>query len=585
MTALAELRRRLGSSDAVSWPVFWVTLSAAIVGNLVTTTSAPIGVRALTLAIGQIVLWIPLVAVGRILRRDPERSRPLLVLGSAVVGLLSRAVTVGLLTAAFLGGDEVRWADRFVGALLNIGLAFVIATVVVSSFRERRQHITQLQGLQRDLSQSIEQLRRDYSDRNDQTLEQIHTVLLGELSSLDATDAGRSLEVLQRTASDVVRPLSHRLARERGPEPREIVPIETAVAWPVVLNEAATGRPFRPAITALFIAIEAMAATVAYPRGAPLFAATVAATWVGFRAANRALVRVLAGRSLVFRVPAVVLSAVLVGACAALVVRLGGGPAPVVTALTFGAFFFVTVFGLGVTLAAAFLRDRQQMIELLEVSSASLRRRIVSLQQAQWFQNKALSRALHGPIQTAVTAAALRLDAAIGAGSVSPAVIEQARAQITQAMGTLGSTDVHVVSLAEATERLSSAWEGLCDIAMVVSTEAQETASRDPVLRSCMIDIVTEAVTNAVRHGNATSATIDIVLVGGDLGCQDVMVSITSDSSWVTSSGDSGLGTHLLDDCTLGWGVDHTQAGVRLWARMPTDLVVVAEGSRIAPMS
>ncbi len=576
MTALSELRRRLGSPDAVSWPVFWVTLSAAIVGNLVTTTSAPLGVRALTLGIGQIVLWLPLVLVGRILKRDPDRSRPLLVLGSAVVGLLMRAVTVGLLTAAFLGVQEVRWADRFVGALFNIGLSFVIATVVVSTFRERRQHITQLQSLQRDLSQSIEQLRRDYWDRNESTLAQIHAVLLDELSSMDATDAGRSLEVLQRTASDVVRPLSHRLARERGPEPREIVSVEPTVAWPVVLNEAAAGRPFRPGITTLFVGIEAMAATVAYPRGAPVFAAVVVATWIGLGVANRALIRVLTGRSLVFRVPAVVLCAALVGACVAAVVRLGVGPAPVATALTFGAFFFVTVFSLGVTLAAAFLRDREQMIGLLQESSLRLRRRVVCLQQAQWFQNKALSRALHGPIQTAVTAAALRLDAAIRAGSVPPALIDQARGQIEQALGAMGTTDVHVVSLAEAAERLSSAWEGLCGISMVASTEAQAVAADDPVLRSCIIDIVTEAVTNAVRHGKATLATIDIGLMGPHPGSQDVMVSITSDSAWVNSSGQAGLGTHLLDDCTLEWGVDHTQAGVRLWAHMPTLELVVA---------
>ncbi len=541
-----------------------------------TTTSAPLGVRAFTLAVGQVVLWAPLVVVGRILKRHPDRSRPLLVLASAVVGLLLRAVTVGLLTAAFLGGQEVRWADRFVGALFNIGLSFVIATVVVSTFRERRQHITQLQSLQKDLSQSIEQLRRDYSERNDRTLAQIHAVLLDELSSLDATDAGRSLEVLQRTASDVVRPLSHRLARERGPQSREIVPVESTVAWPVVLNEAATGRPFRPGITAAFIAIEAMAATVAYPRGAPVFAAVVAATWVGLGIANLALVRVLVTRSMGFRVSAVVLSALLVGTCVAVVVWVGVGQTPAAVALTFGAFFFATVFSLGVTLAAAFLRDREQMIGALQESSLRLRRRVVCLQQAQWFQNKALSRALHGPIQTAVTASALRLDAAIREGSVPPELIDQVRGQIVQALGAMGTADPHVVSLAEATERLSSAWEGLCDIAMEASFEVVESVADDPVLRSCIIDIVTEAVSNAVRHGRATSATIDIDLMELDAEFPDVVVSITSDSKWVGSAGESGLGTHLLDDCTLAWGVERAQGGVCLWARMPKQELVVS---------
>lgn len=569
MTALSDVRRRLGSSDAISWPVFWVTFSAAIVGNLVTTTSAPLGVRAFTLAAGQVVLWAPLVVVGRILKRRPDRSRPVLVLAAAVVGLLLRAMTVGLLTAGFLGGQEVRWADRFVGALFNIGLSFVIATVVVSTFRERRQHIRQLLSLQNDLSQSIEQLRRDYSERNDRTLAQIHAVLLDELSSLDATDAGRSLEVLQRTASDVVRPLSHRLARERGPQSREIVPVEPSVAWPVVLNEAATGAPFRPGITAVFIAIEAMAATVAYPRGALVFAAVVAATWVGLAVANLTLVRVLVSRSMGFRVSAVVLSALLVGACVAGVVWVGVGQTPAAMALTFGAFFFATVFSLGVTLAAAFLRDREQMITALQESSLRLRRRVVCLQQAQWFQNKALSRALHGPIQTAITASALRLDAAIRDGAVPPALIDQVHGQIAQALGAMGTADPHVVSLAEATERLSSAWEGLCDISLEASTQVVDSVADDPVLRSCIIDIVTEAVSNAVRHGKATLATIDIRLLGPDLGPQDVIVSITSDSAWVNLSGESGLGTHLLDDCTLDWGVDHAQGGVCLWARMP----------------
>lgn len=572
--------RRFGSLDAISWPVFWVTLGAGVIGNLVTTTSSPLGWRVLTLVIGQLCMWLPLMLARRMLGREPGRSRPALVGSAAVVGLTLRALFVGASAAAFLGATDALWGQRFVGAVLNIGLAFVVAGYVVSGMRERRRQISELAAIESELAASVSTLSNEFDQRNDEALRQVQAVLLNELNRLEEADPQRSLEVLRHTAVDLVRPLSHQLARERPIGPSAAATATVEVSWPNVLDRAANGRPFRPLVTAALLGVESTAAAVAYRPGIPVYAAMLVVVIGLLVGANVVLATVLQGRSRATRMGLVASVAVLIGAMGASFVWAGLGDVPARGALTLGTFAFTVAFGLGASVAAAFARDRDRLVLRLQESSRELARVVVRLRQAQWFQNKVLSRALHGPIQAAVTAAALRLDAAIRSGEVDDRLVGRVREQLIDALGTLGSAEPHLASTSEALTRLRSTWDGLCEVSMKLPSGGAEMLARDSLLRSCVIDIVTEAVSNAVRHGGATRTEIEIAVAPAD---RDVLLLITSDGTRGRAERGTGLGTRILDDCTMEWNLEKTSTGVRLMAILPAGDPVSGSGRHALP--
>ena len=581
MTWASAAVRRIGSLDALSWPVFWATLAAGVIGNLITTTAAPLGARVVILGLGQLALWAPLLVARLRVRREPARSRPVVVLSAAVVGLMLRALVIGGVTAGLLGVEEVQWSQRFVGAVLNLGLAFVVAGYVVSWLRERRRQIGELAAVESALAASVSALSEEYDQRNDEALERVQAVLLTELSRLEDADAQRSLEVLQHTAADVVRPLSHQLARERPAGASVATTATVEVSWPDVLDRAATGRPFRPLLTGAFLGVESTAAAVAYRPGIPVYAVMLALVIGLLAGANLVLAAILPGRRRAARMGLVVTMSVLIGFAGASVVWAGLGEVPARGALALGTLTFTVAFSLGVSVASAFARDRDRLVHRLQDSSRNLERRVVRLRQAQWFQNKVLSRALHGPIQTAVTASALRLDAAIRAGQVDDLLVGRVRAQLIDELGALGSPEPHVTSAPEALTRLTATWEGLCEVTTALPSDAATLLAKDPLLRSCVIDILTEAVSNAVRHGGATRAEVRIDLTGAE---HDVVLTITSDSATSGAAGRRGLGSRMLDDCTLEWRLEATSAGTRLSAILPAGSPGSAsDGQRVPP--
>lgn len=569
MTELGSAIRRLGSPDAISWPVFWVTFIAGFIGNAISNAQTPLGPRLLALALGQIVLWLPLAMVGIALRRRPDRSRPVLVLTTALFGLFLRALSIGVVLGAFVDADASMWTHRFVGAIFNVGLSFVVSAYVVAVLRERRRQVVELQETQQRLSAVLTELNEEFVTNNEALAANVRAALLNELKALDMTDAKRSLDVLQHVATEVIRPLSHELASARTESERS-APATTniTVSWRNVLKGATTGEPFKPGLTAGIFGIELIAASVGYPPGILIFFVLLVATWGFLTLANRVLRVVLPGRRQVTRLLYVLMCALIAGLLNSVILLVGLTGAPPVKVLALGGFVITIALSLGVGIASSFVQDRQRIVHDLEQSSLSLERRIVRMRQVRWYRHKALSRVLHGYIQTAVTAAALRIDTAIRTGDIDSTVIEQSRHSVLEALGGITNRDMEVMSWEEASQRLAATWEGLCAISSHVDTEAGEQLKKDAVLRSCMLDIVTEAVSNGIRHGGATRVSVGIS--HSPMKKELNLVIINNTHGWLGEYA-PGLGMRLLEECTLQWELVSSDGEVVLTARLPFD--------------
>lgn len=569
MNWLRDAWRRIGTPDAISWPAFWTTLVAGVVGGFANSPAPiPVGPRLAIVLVGQLILWVPLLLVRPLLVRNPGRPRPGLVLAAFLIGALVRAITQIQMLTALYGADAVNLVGRFGGILVNIGPVFLVTAVVLSHVRERRRQIGELLDARLRIERSIEGVSSMIAQRNTEAVQRVHIRLEDELAKLEGAQADQSLVVLQSTVADVVRPMSHELAQSL-PERSEFHADDEkrAVPWSQVLDSAASGRPFRPLAAGAFVVWEFVGMVLIRPADWFDFLVLACLFVVGLVLANRVVEVVSRGRGPSFRIATTTVAAFVV--CIALAATvpafLGTTPSDIGVALGLAVLF--PGFVLGVSVLTALTRERDQVIRDLQASSDELERTLVRQRQAQWFQQKALSRALHGPVQMAVTAAAIRLDVGIQSGTVQQGVLDQIRTELMATLDVLHESEGGVVTLAQGIDRMRATWDGVCSISDHVSQEARDVLAHDGVLRSIVIDIVTEAVSNAVWHGNATRASVRLDVWGE--GADDLLVEVTTDGRGIEEQKRRGLGTQLLDECTLIWRREAGPAGDALTAVLP----------------
>ena len=580
MRWLREAWWRVGLPDAVSWPAFIATLLAGVVGNLANSRAAIPLIPGIAIVLtGQLVLWLPLALLRLTVLRSEGRSRPLLVLVVFLAGAGLRAIAMIAIISELYGMQSLNLFGRFVGIFSNIGPVFVVSAIVVSSLRERHRQISYLAGNQKRIEESLVQVDATLVQRNVEAVDRVRGILEGELTKLDGTHAQASLAVLQRTAVEVVRPMSHELAKSVPQHlALEVAPTTARVPWVRVFESAATGMPFKPLLIGALMGWELLGAILIRPADALLFVLFDVMFLIGFAVGNRIVERVNRERTAGFRMSITILMSLVVSwAIAATVPALLGS-----TTSDYGLLVAFAVLGpgfaLGTAILSALARERERVIGELTESTKQLERLLVRQREVEWFQQKALSRALHGPIQMAVTAAAIRLDASIREGTVQPGIVNSVRQELLAGLDVLHQAPSEVTSLGQAIERMRATWDGVCSIDAAVSDAAAVAIAADGVLRSCVIDIVTEAVSNAVWHAKADQTRLEIAL---DPQASDVlMVEVVSNGRGDALSENRGLGTQQLDDWTLTWSREISEQGSRLEAALPVAPAGLQSASR-----
>ena len=574
MTRLKQAAWRIGSADAVTWLSFWLTFTGAVIASFVSTSGGiSMAFRLGVVGIGQLVLWAPLVFARWVaLRMDPAGRTAIaaVILGAFCVGATARTLFIGFAFITAVGPEAALWPTRIFGSFGTIGLVFALTAYAVSSAREQRRRIQELEVIQADLERSVIDVRVGIQERGDQSVERVRGVLEAELASLQSSDVGAAVESLERMARDVVRPLSHELAdaptvqTAAGPGP------SSRVSWIKVLDLAAQGRPFRPLPTALLLVILALGSISAYPPATLRFVTLPFAAYVVVAIANRIVEGLFGQRPLRARLAILLLTAVSSGVVVAAIGFTMMIGQPVQRGTTLGCLFFTIIFSLGVAANAALDTDRRLTIARLDAATAQLRRNLALVNQVRWFQERALSRALHGPVQTAISAAALKLDAAMRTGGVSPQLMDQVRADIARDLDVLGDATSNAVSLDDGIASIIGTWEGVCGIDVDVDQDAAEIAAEDAPLRACAVAIASEAISNAIRHGKSTAIDLRVRL---DAEQSDVLIemdSLAPGSAGAPVPNAVGLGTRQLDECTTSWYLELAPEGQHLRAVLPS---------------
>ena len=439
---------------------------------------------------------------------------------------------------------------RLTSASIFVLSAYFLSNSLVASFQQYREQA-------RNLSLELERLNRsrgsyesDLQLVNQQQRNRVRELLSAPMWELqkkletasNPSDVQDALLTMQAINNEVVRPLSRELS-ESVEEPKPQLALPKAGGWfpalpsKVRLGETQSAWLFFGVL--LVLGFNAQIALTGFQTGVQIVILATTPVVVLF-----ALEKALFAKKQ-FSITAAVAVSTTFGLAAA---TLGG--------------YFVQLSGLSITdlfigqsislvlvlktsnlFYGIFLAGWQQTLSRL--TEVNKEQRIVNsrLRQQLWLGKKALAMELHGSVQATLQALAFRLSRM---KETNMEELQQILSSVRQALARIENQEYLAGQpFGLLLEELRDLWEGTADVSWTIDSLATSELEQDLGLARCSFEVIRESVTNAVKHGSASS--ISIALTSTD---NVLRLSITNNGSMTENQQDS-LGSELMDQLCL----------------------------------
>ena len=573
----SRARRLIGGPAATSWPVLGLMAGMLLLDRLGTDLERT----------GQPLLLVSSALVGALTIVGVLRLARLTLLRD--VTLQPHALTTILLFlvaasgAAFTG----RIHDGIVGLPVDgspvhiferTGWGFTVLLLLSMCVTSVTGHRTEL-AAQTDRARTLQRTRDEVdallSTAVAAELAAVTAEIRAELAKLDGADVDSAISSLRHVGLQLVRSRSHALAE---PSPPYRASERTGEPAPPGLAELAADvtadRPIRPAFPAAMVALWGTAITLADDG---LLGALIVGSVLGLIALvvwgsfGLAVDRALSGRRIRTRV--IIVAVTMLTAAAGWVaaaeaweqvsgLMLPTAETPVQRAAQA---LIMTLFAIVQVLSQALRRRGEHALLSVTAYNAALEAEVSRANTELWAQRRELSAELHGWVQASVNAATMRVSDAARQGCAPEAVLVRACADIEEALVALerkmargGRSDS--AELERAIARICGLWEGLVDIQVDLPEQLDVALEHDLTMQAALVEALTEACSNAVRHGAASRIHARITPAA-----RVVRLEVVDDGRAV-GHGVPGQGSALLDAIALDWRRTRDDAGTRLSA-------------------
>ena len=202
---------------------------------------------------------------------------------------------------------------------------------------------------------------------------------------------------------------------------------------------------------------------------------------------------------------------------------------------------------------AAVERELKEQNEKLSQLISQLRRQI-------WLIRRNAAWVLHGPIQSALISSAMSL-AKDDLTDPERAVIAH---RIEEAVASLESNESMKPQLDAALTSIANVWSRSCEVDWHVDSDLLKSLESDTDTTTCLIEIASEGVSNAIRHGMAKHVIVSI----SELSPIKIRLDVLDDGGGIAISAQPGLGSAMLDQICLEWSRERVQNGTLLTAEV-----------------
>lgn len=568
---------RLTGTAVVSWTGFWVLLPYFVVSIFLANADLA-GAGAATLVVVAVLIEAVLFALLLLWRRAAHRwpllsAAPWRVALAFVVVSTVRAVVLALVLDGLGLTTTIDWPRRLVVSVPWVATALVVLDLAIGSVRRHRQRVEALLARQEQGRRALAAAIEAIATQRQELSSVIHDELVSRLARITVDDdPARALDTLTSTAEDFVRPISHQLAGSSPPvEPVALATGRRPFDLRAFLDDATRGRPLSPGWTVLLgaaIVVPLLVASLPPAQAALLTATGLALVWLTMTASNAVIWWVTPRVSLAARVAvvaALLTLATLVMAGSGLV--LAGASSDVSRRIVATEVLIPITAAVALACARA-VRIQDETIESrLEQAARDLDWATARSNGVRWREQRALARAMHGPVQGAIASAAIRLERAIQAGRADGILVDELRSQVISACARIGDGAASASTVATALDEFAATWRGVCRIDSVIDDDATRDLATDPVAGFAVRELACEACWNALRHARPTLVRVRVSAVGGRV----IRVVVDDDGrpSPDSPAGRGGLGARMLDDMALSWQRVSTEDGTTVTFDVP----------------
>ena len=499
----------------------------------------------------------------------PNSLFNLLILG--IAGLI-RGLTVFNIGSVLgvMPASEI-WFRLFAAPLYVVAVYLVFNTLVVAYLTQKevdlelRREQYSLNQSRLEFAQEIDRLRLAQRSR----ISEMVTPSLWEISKhlSDARlskDASAIVRALRGLNEDVVRPLSHELAKRFDPPTlTAAAPFLTKIGRLTLPKRSTLGQTLAvgwTALTAFVLGFSMLSASSNPLQG--LTTALVLTSWFGLVTYGvKALTANLEHPTwLGF------LTSIPTGA----VVGLTAWPFTFWETLTLPSAFMVqsTLF-FSIAYPSIYVLAVAQ--NQSEISQAQLRNIVEELRllnsqlrQQVWLDQKMLATELHGSVQATLHATALQLSK-IDQPSISD--LEKVRDAVDKAISRLGQTAyLEGENFSQVIADIAEVWADNCKIEYHIQPAAQRALDGQQSLARSTVEVMREAITNAIKHGKAKNIKVTITQTG------QLLDLIVDNDGQEVITGEQGLGTSVISELTHSHRLYKTGDGVRFTAAIALGL-------------
>ena len=452
-------------------------------------------------------------------------------------------------------------------------------TILISLLKQNRQTAkdltqakTRLQFLQEtvghQVAQAQEQFQRDVEEKISPVLESL-AAEVENLSSATGEDSKAATTLQLRAAAlDVVRPLSHQLYSaetdlEIGASPSSESASSRVAFWEFFTRGMNVNVVFNAPFPAILILAFFTSSYYIGAGWAGVFGGCIATTGVVV-AAFTLLHRLTRGRQL----NAVVV--VVLGVIVALLLSTLYVVIPQALSLGIQEDFLVFI-GVGVTLVlvgtvfvTALYDNRLFAVNRTKEANDENAALVARSRQEVWIRQKQIAKIVHGSIQSRLNAARIRLTQA---KIITPELVETVLADLESARAELSALPTPVTTdIKSQLSELANFWHGVCTVTYSLDNQAQISLDDDSTATQALLEVVSEGVSNSVKHSQAEQVQLTITQVLATSVNLELVQEIRNPE---TKSFSSGLGTQILDQLTLNWSFKITNGTARLQAEIP----------------
>lgn len=540
------------------WPFRPLTIFVYLAVTLIPTTASELGRLAdhsLIVAIGVATLSVAVIGVLLFIAKIviPPRFRaslPIVLVVLFVAGALR-----GTIFSLFMDLTDLEAQSHLISRLflatLSLPPVIALVSVVVSRIVLSRERAASTQIEISKIEQRRDLILHDIAASDAQLLDQVDGTLRPAVESLskqinDEPGSRKSItQALHSLANDVIRPLSHTLASSALPTHEARVPL--------------AGPPVSPSVPTLR---EQVSPTLI---GIGVFLGSGTVLLDILPLANAAAASVVSG-VVVFTVSSILVfllgdarwPALGVTAINSAVLAVSWTPAHLFNqavlfpdGVVFGAwitsFVALPLLGLLYQLIILGSYSARNQLARLEKTRRNMAFQLSEARRRAWLRQRHLTHTLHSSVQSRVLAESRLVGS--GSGSLNSAEQERSLATLEMVLDTIDDEPSLTIDALGGIEDMVAFWAGMCEISLTAQPELLSTV--DAETAESVLIVTSEMISNAIRHGTATSMSIEIVRDSPDT----IRITAANNGQVISDGHRPGLGMSLYDELSAEWQI------------------------------